>query len=74
MELGLNIVQIVIGVFLIIAILLQQKGDGLGAAFGGTGDSIISTRRGAERTLFIVTIIFSAIFIGLAIARMFISV
>ena len=48
MERILTIVQILISVFLVISILLQQKGAGLGSALGGDGGSNYSTRRGAE--------------------------
>lgn len=65
------IVQIVISVLLVIAILLQQKGSGLSAAFGGEG-GVIGSRRGAEKGLFIATIVLSAIFLGLALTNVLI--
>lgn len=74
MEFILDIVQIITGVLLVASILLQAKGDGLGAGFGGSsGESVVSTRRGAEKGIFIVSIILSIIFIGLAGFRMFIG-
>lgn len=54
--------QIVSSVFLITVILLQQRGEGLGSAFGGAGAGYY-TKRGFERTLFIATIILSFLFI-----------
>src|SRR3989344_5662337 len=45
-------VQIVVSILLIAAILLQQKGGGLGAAFGGDGQ-VYRSRRGIEKSLFI---------------------
>ncbi len=72
MKLILDIVQIVVGILLMISILLQSKGGGLGSAFGG-GEAIATTRRGAEKGIFTISIILSVIFIGLAAARMFIS-
>lgn len=72
MKLFLDIAQIVVAALLIASILLQQKGDGLGAAFGG-GDTVATTRRGAEKGVFILSIILSAIFIGLALSRMFLT-
>ena len=69
----LDITQLISGILLIISILLQQKGDGLGAAFGGGGDTITTTRRGAEKTLFTISVVLAAIFIGLALARMFVA-
>lgn len=71
MKLTIDIIQLITGVLLIATIMLQSKGAGLGAAFGG-GEAIQSTRRGAEKGIFNVTIILSAIFIGLALARMFV--
>ena len=63
----LTILQMILGVLLIIAVLLQQKGAGLGAAFGG-GGGIQSTRRGSDLFLFRVTIILSVFFFAIAIA------
>lgn len=62
--------QIVVSILLIGAILLQQKGGGLGAAFGGDSQ-VYRSRRGIEKTLFIATIIFAAFFIGVALASIF---
>lgn len=72
MKTALSIAQIVISVLLIASILLQQRGEGLGAAFGG-GDSVTSTRRGAEKTLFTIAIVLAVLFMGLAVAQMFVS-
>ena len=41
-----------------------------GFTFGGGGASF-TTRRGAEKTLFRMTILFSVLFFGLALARIF---
>ena len=62
--------QIVVSILLIVAILLQQKGGGLGAAFGGDGQ-VYRSRRGIEKSLFIATIILTALFIGVALAGLF---
>lgn len=72
METVLNVAQIVTTILLVASILIQQRGDGLGAAFGGS-DSVVSVRRGPEKVIFRATIIFAALFFGLAIARMFIA-
>lgn len=61
--------QIVISVLLIGAILLQQKGGGLGSAFGGDGQ-VYRSRRGIEKILFIVTIVFAVLFIGGSLASL----
>lgn len=62
----LNITQIVISVLLIAAILLQQRGGGLSSVFGGES-SAYRTRRGAERSIFIATIILAFLFLVAAL-------
>lgn len=64
----LQIVQIIIAMCLMVAILLQVKGQGLGGIFGGTDSGIYKTRRGAERTLFNLTIILVVLFFLFALA------
>lgn len=57
-------IQIVLSVLLIGGVLLQQSEAGLGSGFGG-GDGFSSgyhTKRGAERTIFIATIIVAVLF------------
>jgi len=56
----LYIIQIIISVALVVAVLLQTKGSGLGGIFGGQG-AVYTSRRGVEKTMFNVTI-------GLAVA------
>ncbi|MFA7245387.1 MAG: preprotein translocase subunit SecG [Candidatus Magasanikbacteria bacterium] len=65
----LNIVQIVLAVLLILVILLQQKGSGLGSAFGGSG-TVYTTRRGLDKVLYQATIVISILFFILAIANL----
>ncbi|HJW88276.1 MAG TPA: preprotein translocase subunit SecG [Dehalococcoidia bacterium] len=62
----LNIAMIMVSVALVLAILLQARGGGLGGIFGQP-DSVYRTRRGIERTLFRFTIALVVIFILLAI-------
>ncbi|HUY78691.1 MAG TPA: preprotein translocase subunit SecG [Ktedonobacterales bacterium] len=56
-----QIVQIIVAVALIISILLQARGAGLGSVFGGTG-TVFKTRRGIDRLLFRTTITFAVLF------------
>ncbi len=56
-------IQITLAVILTIAILLQQRGAGLGGAFGGDEGTIHYERRGSERTLFRLTITLAALFV-----------
>ena len=69
MEKVLTIVQILISVFLVASILLQQKGSGLGSTFGGDGGTGYSTRRGIEKVLFYSTIILALAFLAIALVR-----
>ncbi len=57
-------IQIVISVILVALILLQRTGAQVGGAFGGSDNlsSAYHTRRGAEKGLFIATIILAIIF------------
>lgn len=57
-----DIIQAVSAILLIISILIQSRGSGLGAAFGG-GDSVAHTKRGAEKYVFYFTIAMSAVFL-----------
>jgi len=66
MKLLLSIIQIVTSIILMIAVLLQQRGTGLGAAFGGEGN-IYRTKRGLEKGLFIATIVLAVIFLATAL-------
>lgn len=64
----LNIVEIVLAVLLITGILLQARGSGLGAAFGGDGN-IYRTRRGIEKRLHGATIVVAVGFFAVALAN-----
>lgn len=55
-------VMIASAVLMIISILLQQRGATLGAGFGSSGE-LYTTRRGVDKNLFEVTIVFAVIFI-----------
>ena len=63
----LTAINLASAALLIVAILLQQKGAGMGAAFGGSG-SVYTTRRGLDRTLFQGTIVLSVVFFATAVA------
>lgn len=69
MKLFLPISQIVVSFFLVIVILLQQRGTALGAAFGGS-DGFYSTRRGAQQKLLWLSIILGTLFIVLALLNL----
>lgn len=58
----LQTVMIASAVLMIVSILLQQRGATLGAGFGSSGE-LYTTRRGVDKNLFEVTIVFAVIFI-----------
>ncbi len=68
----LPIIQIVISALLVAAILLQQRGTGLSATFGGEGN-IYRTKRGLEKIIFTATIVLAIIFFGLALFNIILS-
>jgi preprotein translocase subunit SecG len=58
---------------LVISIVLQSKGAGLGGLSGQDAGGVFTARRGIEKTLFWVTIVFSALFFILAITSVLLS-
>lgn len=52
----IQILQIVSALFLALLILVQNRGDGLSATFGGSG-GFYATKRGAEKVIAMMTII-----------------
>jgi preprotein translocase subunit SecG len=73
MERFLDIALIITSVTLIISVILQSKGAGLGGLTGADTGGVYSARRGVERTLFWVTIVLSVIFFALAITSVIIG-
>ena len=68
----LSIALIVFSVLLVGAILLQQRGSGLGAAFGGDS-GVFRTKRGLEKGLHYATIALAGLFFATAILSLFIG-
>lgn len=68
MHTTLTIIQIVISILLVIAILLQQRGTGLSATFGGEGN-VYRTKRGLEKVIFAATIVLAVLFFAAAFAN-----
>ncbi len=64
----LDIALIITSVGLILSVILQSKGAGLGGLTGSDASSVFTARRGIERVLFWVTIALSVFFFALAIA------
>ena len=69
MEKFLPIAQIVVAIFLIVFILLQQRGTALGSAFGGEG-GFYATRRGIQKKIFWLTVVFGVLFVVLALLNL----
>ena len=66
----LSIAQLAISLIVIILVLLQERGSGIGDTFGGSEGSFMSQRRGIEKILFIVTIVFLVLFAGISLANL----
>lgn len=64
---------IITSIALILSVILQSKGAGLGGLTGADTGSIFTARRGIEKTLFRVTIILSVVFFGLALATVYLT-
>ena len=73
MKFYLDIALIITSIALILSVILQSRGAGLGSLAGGDSGGIFTARRGLEKVLFRVTIILSVIFFSLAIAATLIA-
>jgi preprotein translocase subunit SecG len=65
------ILQLIVSLALIALILLQSSKGGLGSAFGG--GEFYRTKRGAERVVFIATIITAVLFLFTSIANILVQ-
>lgn len=63
----LQVVMIASATLMVVAILLQQRGASLGAGFGGSSE-LYTTRRGFDKNLFDVTVVFAVLFVGSIVA------
>ena len=68
----LAIAMIAFSVLLSVTILLQQRGTGLGGAFGGEG-AVFRTKRGLEKGLFYATIAIGCLYVGTSILSLFLA-
>lgn len=68
MKTGILIFHILNAMGLVALILLQTSKGGLGSAFGG--GEVYRSKRGAERVVFIATIVFSVLFLTTSIANL----
>ncbi|MCL0057734.1 preprotein translocase subunit SecG [Dehalococcoidales bacterium] len=66
MQTYFHVAQIVLAITLILVILLQVRGGGLGGIFGQP-DTVYRTKRGVEKTLFQLTIVLAILFIAISL-------
>ena len=64
----LSYAQLILALLLMGCILLQARGAGLGAIFGGEGN-VYRTKRGMEKRIFQATIVVAILFFGVALAH-----
>lgn len=69
MQTYLNVAQIVLSITLILVIMLQVRGGGLGGIFGQP-DTVYRTKRGVEKTLFQLTIALVVLFVIISLAAL----
>ncbi len=65
-------IQIIVSISLILSILAQSKGTGLGAAWGGSSETFDS-RRGTDKLLFNITIVLAILFLLTSAANLLIK-
>ncbi len=69
MQTYFSIAQIVLSIALILTILFQVRGGGLGGIFG-QASTVFRTKRGVEKTLFQLTIVLVVLFIIISIVML----
>lgn len=73
MQVYLDIAMIITSIALIVSVVLQSKGAGLGGLSGGDSGGYFTARRGIEKTLFRITIGLAVIFFTLAITTVLVT-
>lgn len=61
--------QTILAALLVTLILLQNRGAGLGSAWGGGGE-LYTTRRGVEKLLFRLTVVTAALFVLISLVSL----
>lgn len=64
-----SIALIIVSVGLILSIMFQVKGGGLGGIFG-QADTVYRTRRGVEKNLFQLTVVLAVLFVIISIVAL----
>jgi preprotein translocase subunit SecG len=67
----LSITHLVVTILLILSILSQNRGSGLSATFGGTGQFYVE-KRGAEKVLYRATMALGVLFVLLSLLFIFV--
>ncbi len=73
MKTYIEIALMLVSIFLIVSVILQSKGAGLGGLTGLDTGSVFTARRGLEKLLFRLTILFSVLFFLLAIVALLLA-
>jgi len=63
----IDIALIITSLALIVSVVLQNKGVGLGGLTGADSGGVFTARRGIEKTLFWITIVLSVLFVALTL-------
>ena len=63
LEKTFEIAQIILAILVIVSILMQQQGSGLGGAFAGEGN-FYRSKRGLEKVLYFTTIVLIVLFVA----------
>ncbi|MEK7542573.1 MAG: preprotein translocase subunit SecG [Patescibacteria group bacterium] len=66
----ISIVEILVAIFLVVFVLLQQRGTALGSSFGGDSGGFFGARRGVQKYLYWGSIMLGILFIGLALFKL----
>lgn len=67
----ISYLQVIISVLLAVAVLVQNRGTGLSATFGGAG-GFHASKRGAEKVLSQATVILAVLFVLNSLAFLFV--
>lgn len=73
MSLYIDIALIITSIALIVSVILQNKGTGLGGLTGMDSGGVFTARRGIEKTLFWITIILSVLFFTLTLTAVIVA-
>lgn len=68
-----DIALIITSIALIVMVILQNKGVGLGGLSGQDSGGVFTARRGIEKTIFWITIILGIVFVILTLVTVIIS-